>query len=231
MVPLFRRGLGFDFTDKSRGCKLENGEIASVLDVGANLGYYSMFFASFGCTVRAYDPVLFNYENIQASSHLNGFVGSIKVIHKGLADKPGRLKMKSSKQESGESFIQTSTDHSLNPLITDLHELDVEVVTLDGEINRSSKVSLLKMDVEGYEPYVLLGASSLLKQHQILSLVIEISGHSQSLGDLKIIRKVMDDNGYVPVVTTWGTPFHWDTVISEWSKTSRFEGVLFVPQT
>ncbi len=71
----------------------------------------------------AYDPVLFNYEHIQASSHLNGFGGSIKVLYKGLADKPGRLKMKSSKQESGESFILTSTDHFLNPLITDLHEL------------------------------------------------------------------------------------------------------------
>ncbi len=65
-------------------------------------------------------------------------------------------------------------------------------MTLNGEIDRSSKVSLL---------YVLLGASSLLKQHQILSLVIEVSGHSQSLGDLKIIRKVMDDNGYVPVMS------------------------------
>ena len=110
-----------------------------------------------------------------------------------------------------------------------LHELEVDVETLDTNTDPSSIISLLKMDVEGYEPYVLLGARSLLKRRQILSLVIEISGHSQSLDDLRIIRQVFDDSGYGPVMSTSGT-FVWDAVIAGWSNQSRHEGVLFVPK-
>jgi FkbM family methyltransferase len=229
MVPLFRKGLGYDFTDKNNRCSRENGKTSSILDIGANIGYYSLFFASFGCNVRSYDPVEFNHNYHLASSRLNGFQELLNINLKGLADKPGRLKMKSSKQESGESFIPTNTEHTLNPIISDVHELEVDVETLDTNTSPSSIISLLKMDVEGYEPYVLLGASSLLKRRQILSLVIEISGHSQSLDDLRIIRQVFDDSGYVPVMSVHGT-FDWDAVISGWSKQSRHEGVLFVPK-
>lgn len=45
-----------------------------VVDVGANLGYFTNYAASFGCRVKAFEPIPVLNRHIAYSAALNGFV-------------------------------------------------------------------------------------------------------------------------------------------------------------
>jgi FkbM family methyltransferase len=71
----------------------------------------------------------------------------------------------------------------------------VEVVTLDSYLENLPThrgVSLLKIDVEGYEAEVLIGASHLIHSRRFELLIIEVS---PNFGETSYLNKLFDDLG------------------------------------
>lgn len=125
----------------------------SVVDVGANLGNHSNFFALKGAGVVAFEPVEANFNLLR----LNLEHGLYHQVALGSSSACGELVFDSSSM--GDSHLRGSivlgNEEGLATEVVQIRTLDS--FALDA-------VDLLKIDVEGYEMEVLRGAKDTLKR-------------------------------------------------------------------
>jgi FkbM family methyltransferase len=130
----------------------------SVIDVGANIGYYSLLAARLvGQTgrVTAFEPNSENNRLLLLSRAENGFE-QIQLMPVALGDRPGHATF---------SVAMGSNGGLRNRLQEELHSPQcqiVPVVRLDDVF--SGPVDFIKMDIEGAEPLALAGAERTLTE-------------------------------------------------------------------
>lgn len=156
----------------------------TVVDVGANIGDTALTAAyevSATGHVWAIEPHPRTYSFLVGNIELNKF-GNITSINRAVASEPGRL-----------SFSDERRD-DMNRV--DQHGIDVVAQTLDKIIEYDGPVTLLKVDVEGYELPVLQGARSLLSRTQFV--LIEVAEkHFEHFGyDLHAVLQILDESGF-----------------------------------
>lgn len=131
------------------------------VDVGANIGYYSLLVASRigqNGKVYSFEPVPDNYSLFEKSIKKNGFK-NIKVFKNAVSDKGGEnVKIYLDKENLGKHSMSRE-NVTLETIIT------TKTVTLDTVINE--KINVMKIDVEGAEGLVLKGAKSILQQKSL----------------------------------------------------------------
>jgi FkbM family methyltransferase len=157
----------------------------TLVDIGANAGVFSILAAKVKkATVVAYEPVPQTYERLLRNVQLNGLSNSVICVNKGLSG------------SSGELCFTTSSD-ATNHVCNDQEKLSefvkVSVTTLDDEMESQSVVpSVLKIDVEGYEHFVLDGASRILFNNSTNIILIELnnSGLRYGYSDQEIANKI-----------------------------------------
>lgn len=136
---------------------------AIVIDGGSNLGEFSIYCARLGAQkVYAFEPITSTFEILKKQIALNKLEGKIIPVNKALGDKNETLNINFSEAGDSSATICTTTKAS--------NTQAVEVVTLDDFIGEE-KVGFIKLDVEGYEENVLLGAKKTIAKHKpILAL-------------------------------------------------------------
>lgn len=119
---------------------------ATVIDVGANIGILACSLAVQrpDLTVIAIEPVPPNVECLRRNVAANG-LKNVDVIHAAVSDKSGRVRVNVNGPWS---------------VVMEHGEAEVPAVTLDEFSSRN--VGLVKIDVEGWEPYVLAGGRALM---------------------------------------------------------------------
>ena len=146
-----------------------------VLDVGANLGYFSLLAAAHGCRVRAFEPSPGLAEIVRASVALNGFGELVTVVNAGVGAAPGTMRFAAAADPSISRVVADEPATAHLPLLP--------IVALADEIDED--VLLVKMDTEGFEPYALQGLLPACAAHRIEHIVVEIK---QGGADLAIER-------------------------------------------
>jgi FkbM family methyltransferase len=140
------------------------------IDVGANMGYFSLLAASrVGAKgkVYAFEPSPYCLGKLDQSISDNG-IKQIMVERCGLSDKPGQLNL----------VVEHSALHSPSFLAKDGdNNYMVPVVTLDSFLMGKGwpDIDLMKIDVEGFEPNVLRGAEGALKRRSVKAIFIELN--------------------------------------------------------
>lgn len=142
--------------------RLGNSGPLVVLDVGANIGSYSekLMTANPEARIYAFEPQPENFERLAAIARNRGF----DAFNTALGDKEGRLQLYDYADSDGSQHASLYRD-----VIEDIHKSEavsheVELQTLDAFVkeNGITAVDLLKIDVEGNEYKVLLGARQAL---------------------------------------------------------------------
>jgi FkbM family methyltransferase len=131
----------------------EDAFSGTALDVGANIGNHTCAFASQFTSVFGFEP---NPLVFQLLSFNTQFFPNVSVVNTALGDKPGKGQMKINDTNLGGSSI---SDHG---------NTEVVISTVDqlaAELNFKG-VSLIKIDVEGFEARVLEGAQETIRLHQ-----------------------------------------------------------------
>lgn len=162
------------------------------VDVGANKGSYVYWLARWtpaGRTV-AFEPQDELAEYLRAAAetlHLNNVV----VEAKGVADKPGRLELFSPgrKVSPGASFSHRVADRG------DFAQTTKDVVSLDTYFDAGAPVSVIKVDVEGFELQVFKGAQRILGESSPL-LVFECENRHLEEGTVDDVLQFLYDRGY-----------------------------------
>jgi FkbM family methyltransferase len=162
-----------DVEEFMRSC-LRNGSV--FVDVGANVGYYTLMASKLVGPlgrVHAIEPVPSTACLLKVNVRLNG-CGNVIVHEVAAWSSKGEVTLSIPKSFYGCASIVREGEERLS----------VKAVTLDEMLHGVNSVDLIKIDVEGAEHEVLLGAKNLVSK--VKCMVIELSRNAKEvLGLLK----------------------------------------------
>lgn len=165
-----------------------------VYDVGAFHGILTLFFASRGAQVIAYEPNEANCARLIENIRLNNLI-NVQVRKLGVGSRPGSGTLHYAPQMAGGG--------TLNPNAIAPVSQHVDVTTLDYDITAAALPApdLIKIDIEGWELEALEGARATIDAHHP-ALFLEM--HGETMGEKK--RKAREivsflcDAGYTDIV-------------------------------
>lgn len=204
---LYTRGKYYEFQNTQHFMDIlskekQSGDGGIVLDVGMNIGWFTLLSAAMGATrVIAFDPLPMHHFRVCQSLQINGWdnVGSgdtpaVETYHCGVGAKRDALPVSYELTQMGKATFWGDKPSNSRPGIT-RKEIDIVALddfaknqgwlTPDGEpapslVGRdgSSKdrrylISLIKVDVEGYEYAVLDGAWRLIQSGLVKFILAE----------------------------------------------------------
>lgn len=163
-----------------------------VLDVGANIGTHSVFFAGVcGCRVVAFEPNPRAVESLRTNLRLNRLQKkvTIETVAVGATRQRGAL-------------VQPTAHNLGTGAVAHNPAGEIEIVPLD-ELAFDGKVALIKIDIEGNDVDVLRGAGSLLARDHP-AIIIE----ARTAPEYAEAARLLDPLGYVAAGSFNYTPTH-----------------------
>ena len=164
-----------------------------LIDVGANIGTYSILFASKGHTVHAFEPAMSNYDAFVTNIKLNNLEHKITAHSYAL----GKIRRKAGftfdPVNTGASHlteVSDDLDETANPVFEDIDIIPFDEIIHDLNIEKSDKV-FMKIDVEGMETNVIEGATEFIKNHPNLLIIVETI-HSGKDQIIKLLSSISD---------------------------------------
>ncbi len=160
------------------------------VDVGANVGTYSLMAASLvgpSGRVLAFEPVPATRARLESNVALND-APQLEIVPKALGSEPGTTVLYLAAGASGLSSRYNQADGG---------RVEVETTTLDQVLADAAPPSLVKIDVEGMELEVMRGARELLCGDSPPLIVFEAHpDHLRAAGtDYATVRAFLADNG------------------------------------
>jgi FkbM family methyltransferase len=139
------------------------------VDVGANIGFYSCIALSKGKHVVSVEPQQGNLKVLYKNLSLNNWVSGVEIFPVGLGQAPGVLTLYGASGPSA-SLLKNWAQYS------DRFQQSIPMTTLDILLSNrfSDKNLFIKIDVEGAEYQVLLGAMETLRRLRRPTWLIEI---------------------------------------------------------
>ncbi len=168
---------------------LQPGDAA--VDVGANIGLYTLLFSSLVGVegrVHSFEPAPENLRRLRVNLLLNG-AENVEAHQAALFSRPGVLTLNlfDSRLGAWHSLGRPELPNPFTPgeMIAPTGTVEVEAITLDDYAASAGleRIALLKIDVEGAEPDVLAGATGLLERKAVGAILFEVSlPQAESLG-------------------------------------------------
>ena len=149
-------------------CKrdIKPGDI--IVDIGANIGYYTLIFARLVGSkgkVYAFEPDPTNFELLRANVEANGYK-NVVLEQKAVSSKEWEATLHLSQGNLG--------DHRLYDSLDDRDTILVEAIALDRYFeNIEREIDFIKMDIQGAEPGAFAGMISLVENNDKLKMTTE----------------------------------------------------------
>lgn len=150
----------------------------SFLDIGANIGVYTLLAASQiqSGSIHSFEALPKNYERLQENLKLNQF-NQVKTHAIAVSNQTGSVALNLAEGDSMPFITHSATDKTIT----------VPTDTLDNLLQNQplANLTLAKMDIEGAEILALKGALSLLKQQRPHVWILEINDTVSNFGHQK----------------------------------------------
>jgi FkbM family methyltransferase len=159
-----------------------------VIDIGANQGFFSLYAASKGATVYAFEPGAENLEVLKWNVSKNALGDQVKVFNTAISSKVGQVPFFVGIDASQEIRSTTGSICNANRGGKEVQSRSVESVTLDSVFHdlHIEKCDFLKIDCEGAE-YEILSSTSPDSFRKIARISMEC--HSYRLPEAASILK------------------------------------------
>lgn len=170
---------------------IKDGDV--IVDVGANIGYYTLQFArKVGPKghVFAFEPDPENFATLSKNIKLNGYQ-NVTLVQKAVSDKTQKLKLYYSEDHKGDHRTYASEDNR--------RSFEIEAISLDDYFaTNPTSINLIKMDIQGFEYYALKGMVSVFANHPNLILASEFwpYGLKQAGADPKALLELLISSGF-----------------------------------
>jgi len=141
------------------------GKKGVFIDVGANIGKYSVIMAREGWFVYAFEPVKSNFDSLEKNIQLNNVEKGVEMHNIGMGNKIEKKCISFQNGKHAEASVVIKMENS--------HKEKVEINKIDSFF-KGKKIKqpvVLKIDVEGFEYAVLEGAKKFIeKKHPTIIL-------------------------------------------------------------
>jgi FkbM family methyltransferase len=145
---------------------IEPGNV--VLDIGANIGYYTLIFAKLvgqNGKVFAFEPEPTNFQLLEKNVSINGY-SNVILEQKAVSNRNEKKKLYLDKENAGMHRIY-------KPQFTNLDFVEVDTVFLDDYFsNYRGEIDFIKMDIEGSEITALEGMQKILQRLNNIKLLV-----------------------------------------------------------
>ncbi len=161
--------------------QIHNGD--RFIDIGANVGYYTMLSSSLGTNTISCEPEKGNFNLLSNNSQLNGFKPNLRNI--AIGSKKGNMTLHINPLNHGGNSLLPFLNYK-----TGIHgysredvekkfgrenlEQEVLVDTIDSLVG-SQNIKVIKIDVEGFESDVIFGMVETLKNKRVSYIICELS--------------------------------------------------------
>jgi FkbM family methyltransferase len=175
------------------------------LDIGANIGIYSLYAAKNVSKVWAIEPESLNFAMLNLNIFDNDLSSKITALPLSLHENTKIDLLSINNLDWGEalnSFNNTKDQFGKN-FIPSFYQGSYSI-KLDDLINFIGRVDHVKVDVDGNEDVILAGALKTLKEKKIKSLLIELD---ENLKNYETILENIIKDGYILKSKT-ASPFH-----------------------
>ena len=159
------------------------------IDVGANVGWYSLLAARFGFKVLAFEANHGLAQLLTRSLAVNGY-GNTKVLPIAASDEHGVVQMRINPYNAGGSHIVGSAameerEDPMARMALAATPTEVKCGPIHDYVDDEEEVTMMKIDVEGHEPEAIRGASRVIDRNPRIMLAIEHnSGDGPLMKDL-----------------------------------------------
>ncbi|CAF0856828.1 unnamed protein product [Brachionus calyciflorus] len=153
-----------------------------VLDVGANIGQYSLYAAKMEREVLAVEPFHDNILRIHKASQLENTTKKITLVKNGLSNKRNEVKrLQPNNGNIGGQSLLNHKNEQYNKIDLEKDKYMVETILFDDLIDYLPKKqngeeyskAILKIDIEGFEPYAFQNASKIFDRLDIRIIFME----------------------------------------------------------
>lgn len=153
----------------------------TVLDIGGNIGWYSMNLAKLfpQINIHTFEPIPKTFGYLKANIEMNN-IKNVTINNFGLAEKEKDITFYYYKEGSGNASLSNLSGAA------DVEEINTRVYRVDDYVAKNKlKVDFIKCDVEGAEIFVFKGAATTLKKQKPVVLT-------------EMLRKWAERFGYHP---------------------------------
>jgi FkbM family methyltransferase len=179
----------------------------TILDVGANVGNHTLFFAGvIGAPVIAFEPHPPSFDLLGMNVHVNEVADRVRLHLSAVGAGAGMADL----------VAGPASNRGMNRCAFGAG--DTPVIALD-QADIAGPVGLVKIDVEGAEPAVLAGATGLLRAW-MPDLMIEAADAAA----FTAVATPLLDLGYVPRGRFAATPTYWFSAVDQAARMRRLLG-------
>lgn len=143
---------------------IKEGDI--VLDLGANIGYFTCMFAQRvgkNGKVFAFEPEEYNFGILEKNIKENNFVNTI-LEKKAVSNKKGIVKM----------YLSESTvDHRIYDSFEDKEHVNVETIILDEYFKNNEEINFVKSNIQGSDFAAIMGMTKIIDRSKNLKIMTE----------------------------------------------------------
>jgi FkbM family methyltransferase len=145
--------------------KIKKGDF--VLDIGANIGYYTLIFAKLvgkKGKVFAFEPDPNNFALLTKNVEINGYK-NVTLIQKAVSNKTEK------------AWLYLCKDDKLDHRIYNSHDgrefIEIETIRLDEYFKDNETIDFIKMDIQGAEGRAVKGMSNFLNKNKNIKILTE----------------------------------------------------------
>ena len=162
-------------------CKKEIKKGDTAVDIGANIGLYTLFFSKLvGATgkVIAFEPDPENFDVLKKNIELNK-ITNVTLVQKGVSNKNETMKLYKSHASGAHSLVRNAKWQK------DTYT-DIQTITLD-DYFKGEKIDMIKIDTEGFELEVIDGCIKLLENNKNMKIISEFGSYYYKIDNLKVL--------------------------------------------
>ena len=169
-----------------------------IIDIGANVGWFSFFLSKYKYKIIAFEPSQLNYYILRKNFCINRD-SNIIIINKGLYTEDKKCDLYNLKGNIGNGMIICDNVSENNSLKNLFKTGEIVLTKLSNYIPFiKNNLVLIKMDVEGSEGKVIEGGIELITKYHIPFIVLEFTPSSLKLHgtDPNKFLQIFLNNGY-----------------------------------
>lgn len=166
------------------------------IDVGANVGYYTLLATSKGARVMSYEPERENFARLLHNLALNNF--SAQCLRMAVGNKSGTMTLQINPLNRGGNSMLPNDDYKTGARHYSRKEIEhmfgvenlaqeVEVNTLDSLVQE--RVKILKIDVEGFEAQVFEGMEEILSKGMAENIICELGNKETREEVIRVVKQ------------------------------------------
>jgi len=167
-LRLFSEGVFEEYETEIVKKIIKEGDV--VVDIGANIGYYTLLFAKLvgkSGKVFAFEPEPTNFNLLKKNCEVNGYK-NIQLIKKAVSDNTEKTKLFLNEFNKGAHTLGHSTEFK--------EFIEIESIKLDDYFeNFKGEINFMKMDIEGAEIKAVKGMPLLLKKMKNIKIMTEFN--------------------------------------------------------